>query len=356
MLRVFTTHREKTCWIAPFAGIMPKTLFALSQLLIFFGAVNANAAQATFAWDAVSSPIVAGYRIYYGQTSRNYAIHADVGNATNATILGLQDGVMYYFAVTAYDGYGNESAYSNEVSYQPPVTASTNQGGVTGSSNTTTTSSPQTSAAASDIQGSETASSNGISYPQPSDYFNIVEKIYIGYYGRPADPEGLIYWGTILNATGGDLTEVVEAFANSYESQMLHGTIDSSHISEVVNSIYRALFGRDAEAGGLNWYVNGFNSGKYTAATIMLNILNGAQNEDLQSVNNKVVAAGLFTKIIDPDFGGYNIQATYAGEGDAIAGRDFLSSVTWDPGTVPTQDQITGYIKAHIADTGDPIL
>jgi hypothetical protein len=306
---VSTAHRERACGIAPLADIMPNTLFVLAQLLIFFGAVSANAAQASFAWDAVSSPSVAGYRIYYGVTSRNYSIHVDVGNVTNTTILGLQDGVVYYFAATAYDVSGNESGYSNE-----------------------------------------------ISYPQASDYFNVIQKMYIGYYGRPADPQGLIYWAGILSESGANLTEVIKSFANSYESQMLYGTINSSSISEVVNSIYRSLFGRDADAGGLAWYVNGYNSGKYTAATVMLDILNGAQNEDLQSVNNKVAAAGLFTKTIDPELGGSNLQATYVGEGDAIAARDFLLSVSSAPETVPTQDQTTAYIRGYIADNGDSIL
>jgi hypothetical protein len=183
-----------------------------------------------------------------------------------------------------------------------------------------------------------------------------VQKTYIGYYQRAADPGGLIYWAGRLNASGGNLTEIIEAFANSAESQALYGTINSSNISTVVNGIYNALFGRNAEAEGLNYYVNGFNSGQFTAATIMLNVLYGAQNEDLQSVNNKLAATNLFTRTIDPELDGINFQVTYAGEGDAIAGRNFLASVTWDPTTVPTQDETTLYMQIHIADPGDPIL
>ena len=191
--------------------------------------------------------------------------------------------------------------------------------------------------------------------PMPTS-FDTVQKTYIGYYQRAADPGGLIYWAERLDATGGNLTEIIEAFANSAESQALYGSINSSNISTVVNGIYNALFGRNAEAGGLNYYVNGFNSGQFTAATIMLNVLYGAQNEDLQSVNNKVTAANLFTRTIDPELDGANFQVTYAGEADAVAGRNFLTSVTSDPATVPTQDETTAYIQDNIADPGDPIL
>jgi hypothetical protein len=189
-----------------------------------------------------------------------------------------------------------------------------------------------------------------------SPYFDTVQKVYIGYYQRPADPGGLIYWADRLDKTGGNLNEIIEAYANSPESQALYGTINSGTISNVVNAIYNTLFGRNAESGGLNFYVNGFNSGQFTAATIMLNVLYGSQNQDLQSINNKLAAANLFTRTIDPELDGMNFQVTYAGEGDAIKARTFLASVTADPATVPTKDGTAMYMKSNIADPGDPIL
>jgi len=187
-------------------------------------------------------------------------------------------------------------------------------------------------------------------------YIDTVQKIFIGYYQRPADPAGLLYWAARLDARAGNLNEIIEAFANSAESQALYGAITSSNISTVVNSIYNALFGRSAEAEGLNYYVNGFNSGQFTAATIMLNVLYGAQNEDLQSVNNKVTAANLFTRTIDPELDGADFQATYSGDADAQKARDSLSTITSNPATIPTQAEIAAYIQDDIADSGDPIL
>jgi hypothetical protein len=191
-------------------------------------------------------------------------------------------------------------------------------------------------------------------YPAPSFYFDTVQKIYIGYYQRPADPGGLIYWAGRLDNAGGSFAEIIEAYANSAESQALYGTINSGNISTVVNGIYNALFGRDAEAGGLSYYSNGFNLGQFTPATIMLNVLYGAQNEDLQSVNNKLAAANLFTRTIDPELDGMNFQVTYAGNPDAIAGRNFLTLYATSV-KVPTQAETTTYIKRNIANAGDPI-
>lgn len=63
------------------------------------------------------SPVtdLAGYRIYYGLSSRNYSWVIDVGNVTTYKIENLSPNT-YYFTVTAYDTSGNESDYSNEVS------------------------------------------------------------------------------------------------------------------------------------------------------------------------------------------------------------------------------------------------
>jgi chitinase len=52
--------------------------------------------------------------VFQGTTSGRYGTPLDVGLATSAALSGLQDGQPYYFAVTAEDAEGRESAYSNE--------------------------------------------------------------------------------------------------------------------------------------------------------------------------------------------------------------------------------------------------
>ena len=74
---------------------------------------------ATLTWTASTSSTVTGYRIYYGTTSGTYTNHIDVGNITQYAIQTLPAGT-YYFAVTAYDASGGESADSNEVSKAVP--------------------------------------------------------------------------------------------------------------------------------------------------------------------------------------------------------------------------------------------
>ncbi len=63
------------------------------------------------------SPLVdlAGYRIYWGQGSRTYTGSHTINDAAVTEWEVTAPPNTYYFALTAFDGDGNESAYSNEV-------------------------------------------------------------------------------------------------------------------------------------------------------------------------------------------------------------------------------------------------
>lgn len=76
----------------------------------------------TLSWQAPDENVdgtplddLAGYRIYYGTGSRDYSDEVAIGSSgiTSQDVL-LASG-SYYFAMTALDADGNESAYSNEV-------------------------------------------------------------------------------------------------------------------------------------------------------------------------------------------------------------------------------------------------
>ena len=102
-------------------------LFGFVNLVIFLALIpafllpsNAHSAQVTLAWDKSTDPTVAGYRVYYGTSSRSYPASIDVGNTTTFTVSNLPDGSILYFAATDYDTSGIESGYSNEVVYNLP--------------------------------------------------------------------------------------------------------------------------------------------------------------------------------------------------------------------------------------------
>lgn len=90
-------------------------LFWLTCLLPILVA-EATAGSVALAWDSNSEPDLAGYRIHYGTAAAPYSNLVDV-TTTSATISNLVNGVTYTFAVTAYNTSGNESVYSEPLSY-----------------------------------------------------------------------------------------------------------------------------------------------------------------------------------------------------------------------------------------------
>ncbi|MDR1950558.1 MAG: hypothetical protein LBQ38_14305 [Spirochaetaceae bacterium] len=80
-------------------------------------------------WKGSPDQDTAGYRVYYGLSRGDYfgggAVQGDspinAGNRTSLRIDGLRNGVLYYFAVTAYDRPEpfHEGAFSREVSARP---------------------------------------------------------------------------------------------------------------------------------------------------------------------------------------------------------------------------------------------
>ncbi len=83
--------------------------------------------QVQLEWDEVIG--ASGYKVYFkaGAGCDNtidfppdcYARSQDVDTDTAIIISGLTNGNTYYFAVTAYDEYGNEDIYSDEASAVP---------------------------------------------------------------------------------------------------------------------------------------------------------------------------------------------------------------------------------------------
>jgi hypothetical protein len=99
-------------------------LFAAFLFTSFLTSATAFSETITLAWDPNAESDVAGYKIYYGTESRDYGYVVDIGNQTSCTISGIVKGIMYYFAVTAYDSINNESDYSAEISFAVSTSAS----------------------------------------------------------------------------------------------------------------------------------------------------------------------------------------------------------------------------------------
>ena len=133
-----------------------------------------------------------------------------------------------------------------------------------------------------------------------------VQLMYLAYYGRPGDPEGVNYWAGRLDAVGGNWTsDLINAFGTSPEySGRFAGLSDEA----LINGLYQRLFNRAPDPGGLAFYLDrihgtnssGFNpdGGTSSLARIARDIANGAVDADRNILTNKLRVAAHFTGIV----------------------------------------------------------
>jgi hypothetical protein len=188
---------------------------------------------------------------------------------------------------------------------------------------------------------------------------DLVQKLYIAFYGRPADPGGLRYWAQLLgdNPTPDTIKSVINAFVRSDEAKhhFLGDPTDPNVLMDVIDKIYDQSFHRsatDAEKAAF--------TGK-TVADVLFSIINVSSGSDYVSLSNKLEYANQFWKYIDPnqdglpddDSSGSKFMATFAGNVDADNIAAKLLFV--DASHPATPNSVLNDVKL-IADPGDAII
>ena len=153
-----------------------------------------------------------------------------------------------------------------------------------------------------------------------SAYNDTVQKVYIAYYGRAADPVGLAYWSKEIDDAGGSLSAIMASFGTSAEATTLYGSLSNT---AKVNALYQQSFGRDADFAGLMYYAGELTAGTMTAASIAQNIFDGASGTDATILSNKLTVAKAYTAAIDTA----GEVVAYAGTVAAASARTLLATV-----------------------------
>lgn len=134
-----------------------------------------------------------------------------------------------------------------------------------------------------------------------SEHYALVQRFYVGFYGRPADVVGLDYWASQLEANNGDLSAILNSFASSPEAQAFvykDATGNLNTTQQLIANVYRTVYNREPEELGLNYWSNRLNPNDLTLQTIVQTIMDGALGEDKVTLNNKILVANYFTDII----------------------------------------------------------
>ncbi len=187
-----------------------------------------------------------------------------------------------------------------------------------------------------------------------------IQEIYFAYYGRPADPLGLEYWVQQITEAAGNLESIVNAFGNSKEftdrSDNLRFIVSVDGIYQyidgdaaLINRIYRQAFGRDADDGGREYYLELLTTGKASLPDIALRIVDGAAGEDAVVLDNRVMVGGEFTALVEQREA--NGMPLYRGCDDA----DLVSQYFAEVGLGDVQEALEGLpqLMESMADSYD---
>jgi len=120
-----------------------------------------------------------------------------------------------------------------------------------------------------------------------------LQELYVAYFGRAADPNGLDYW-TKSGITASKFASDMYAQA---EFKDVYGSLSTE---SQVNQIYRNLFDREADVTGLNYWTLEINLGNIQLAEIANHLIYAAQNnagseDDKTALTNRTNAAVAYT-------------------------------------------------------------
>ena len=105
---------------APITITAPGASNSPQQIMVTLMLAAPASGTARLTWDANTESDLAGYKVYTGPSPGTYTSPYDAGNVTVLDVINLTPGQTYYFAITAYNKFTQESGYSNEVSKTIP--------------------------------------------------------------------------------------------------------------------------------------------------------------------------------------------------------------------------------------------
>jgi FKBP-type peptidyl-prolyl cis-trans isomerase len=194
-----------------------------------------------------------------------------------------------------------------------------------------------------------------------SAYVDVVQKLYIAYFGRPADAGGLANFTAQLSAVGAptgikdleqayynntDVRSLVDGFSTSAESTALY----PGDTTAFVTAVYDHLLNRAPDAEGLKYWVNAIDNGGLSKSLASLSIAAGALSnttdqgkKDAALIGIKSTVANSFTTALE------NAQGAYVGDDQAALARTMLAGLSATSTLAsfqPVLDAVTADMKA----------
>jgi len=199
-----------------------------------------------------------------------------------------------------------------------------------------------------------------------SSYANIVQELYVTYFGRPADAQGLLNFEAAMAASNAPtdiigltaayssnaaVQKLVDSFGTSTESVLLYGqvTTSTSSATSFVTAVFENLLNRAPASAGLNFWVGAITSGSVSLGNAALSIAAGAVANtsaqgliDAATIANKLTVASEFTAGVSSTSG----IAQYSGPAAALVARSLLAGVTSATSTQSFQTEVAQAVAA----------
>jgi len=165
--------------------------------------------------------------------------------------------------------------------------------------------------------------------------YNSITELYVGYFDRAPDPSGETYWVTQLEG-GMSLSQIAQSFSVQTESTNLYSflgnpnTANTAAVEAFIVAVYANLFNRAPDTAGENYWVGQLQTGASTVGGEIINIISGAQGNDLVTISNKVTVGDYFDTQI------FNNNVQYS---NSVA-HAAMSAVTSNTPSVATAEAI----------------
>lgn len=158
-----------------------------------------------------------------------------------------------------------------------------------------------------------TPSDTSIGLP-PQEVMSQIESLYVGYFGRAGDIDGVAYWSNKTFAAMQDGSSLYDAintvsasFAASAENapynSLANVPLNPSDPAQValatsfIKQVYQYSFGRPADAEGVAFWLDTLFSGRASFTSLVNVMNNAAQLTDQTNLDNKLLAASYFTEL-----------------------------------------------------------
>lgn len=176
----------------------------------------------------------------------------------------------------------------------------------------------------------------------------IVQKLYIAYFNRPADAAGAAAWLAALN-NGATEAQIAEGFATSPEFIATYGNQSSINY---ISALYNNMFGHKPDTEGLIFWSTMLDSGKINRAQLPVTMLNNLGATDTAVVLNKLQVALSFTSLLTNSANSAQAITAYQPTNTQVIEtvRGYLSAVNDDRSSL---DLAVAKLREFVSGLGD---